>query len=69
MRQRLPRIAVPLDAGVPDVVLDLQAVLDRCYDEGAYARKIDYSQPPIPPLRPEDATWAEALLREKGLRP
>ena len=69
LRNRLPRIAVPLDEGVADVVLDLQAVLERCYDEAGYARKMDYRSEPVPPLSPEDAAWADALLREKGLRP
>jgi hypothetical protein len=68
LRQRLPRIHVPLADGDPDVVLDLQAVLDRCYDEGAYVRGLDYRQGPPVPLRREDAEWADALLREQGLR-
>lgn len=68
IRDRLPRITVPLNPGEPDLVLDLQAVFDRNYDEGAYTREIDYTQDPIPPLRPEDATWADALLKERGLR-
>lgn len=68
IRDRLPRIAVPLDPSEPDLVLDLQAVFDRNYDEGAYSREIDYTQDPIPPLRPEDAAWADALLKERGLR-
>ena len=68
VRQRLPRIHVPLADGDPDVVLDLQAVFDRCYDEGAYARRIDYRRDPPIPLEGEDAEWADKLLREKGLR-
>ena len=69
LRNRLPRIAVPLEEGVPDVALDLQAVLNYCYDESSYERGLDYRSKPIPPLSPEDAAWADALLREKGLRP
>jgi len=68
IRQRLPRILVPLAEGDPDVVLDLQAVFNRCYDEGAYARRIDYHRDPPIPLEGEDAEWADKLLREKGLR-
>lgn len=63
LRERLPRIAVPLDFGVSDLSLDLQAVLDRCYDEGGYAMQSDYTQPPVPPLAGDDAAWAEELLR------
>jgi hypothetical protein len=68
VRQRLPKIDVPLEEGVPDIVLDLQAVMDRAYDEGSYSRKTDYSLNPTPPLKQEDAAWADALLKEKGLR-
>lgn len=68
VRQRLPRFDVPLEEGVPDVVLDLQAVMDRAYDEGSYIRKTDYTQDPVPALTGDDALWADALLREQGLR-
>ena len=68
MRERLPRFRIPLDPGVPDVVLDLQVILDALYDAGYYQDKIDYEDEPEPPLKPEDAAWADALLREKGLR-
>jgi hypothetical protein len=68
IRDRLPRISVPLEDGVPDVVLDLQAVMDRAYDEGSYLRKTDYTHPAIPPLNLEDQVWANALLKRKGLR-
>jgi len=69
VRERLRRILVPLADGDADVVLDLQALFDRCYEEGAYARRIDYRRDPAPPLRDEDALWADALLRARGLRP
>lgn len=68
LRQWLPRILVPLGDGDPDIVLDLQAVFDRCYDEGAYARRFDYSRPPRIPLTGEAVEWADGLLRERGLR-
>ncbi|MBI3947435.1 MAG: DUF4058 family protein [Armatimonadetes bacterium] len=69
VRQRLPRVKVPLADDDPEVILDLQAAFDRCYDEGAYARRLDYRQDPAIPLRPDDAEWADHFLRERGLRP
>ncbi len=68
VRECLPCIAVPLGANMPDLPLDLQQPFNRCYDEGRYNRKIQYAHEPIPPLSAEDAVWADALLREKGLR-
>ncbi|MFQ6044287.1 MAG: DUF4058 family protein, partial [Candidatus Poribacteria bacterium] len=68
LRQRLPRIHIPLQDSDPDIVLDLQAVFNRCYDEGAYARRLNYrSEPPIP-LPDKNAQWSNELLREQGLR-
>jgi hypothetical protein len=68
LQQRLPRIAVPLTDNDPDVIVDLQALVSRCYDAGGYARRLDYRLEPAPALREADAAWADALLRDKGLR-
>jgi hypothetical protein len=68
VRQRLPRISVPLEAGIPDVVLDVQAVLERAYEDGAYSRVIDYRVEPVPPLTAENSDWVDTLLKTKGLR-
>jgi hypothetical protein len=39
------------------------------YDRARYDLRVDYkAAPPEPALSAEDATWLEALLREKGLR-
>jgi hypothetical protein len=68
LRERLPAIRIPLRREDRDVALDLQAVLDRCYEEGRYGDDIDYREQPDPPLGSDDARWAESLLREQGLR-
>lgn len=67
-RERMPVFAVPLREDDPPVALDLQAVFARCFEVGEYGLDIDYRQDPKPPLSSEDAAWADALLREKGLR-
>ena len=68
IRDRLPRIAVPLLENDPDLVLDLQPLLDRCYDAGAYGRRIDYATAPVPPLTRADAEWVDERLRAAGHR-
>lgn len=69
VRDRLPRIPVPLAIGDRDVVLDLQAVFNQCYEDGAFEDVVDYRQaPPPPPLSEEDMAWIDQLLKEKGRR-
>jgi hypothetical protein len=68
LRQRLPRIRIPLKAGDEDAALDLQSVVDAVYDISAYARRLDYGIAPIPPLNPEHVQWADELLTSAGLR-
>ena len=58
LRDRLPSIPVPLRPAQPDATLDLQAVLDRVYDEGGFAYLI-YDGAPDPPLDHEDSAWAQ----------
>lgn len=70
VQQRLPRIFIPLAPDDPKAaVLDLQAVIDRCYEAGAYDDVIDYRQnPPPPDFSTETMEWIGARLKEKGLR-
>ncbi len=68
LADRLPMIPVPLDPEVAPVMVDFQAVFDRCYDESGFARRAKYDRKPCdPPLTPDQQAWAEAILREKGL--
>ncbi len=68
LQRRLPRIRVPLRAPDPDVVLDLQAVFERCYDNGGYADLVDYRQPPPVELSVEETAWMDDLLKGTGIR-
>ncbi|CAN5723823.1 DUF4058 family protein [soil metagenome] len=67
LRERLPILPIPLREQDRDVPLDLQALIDQSYANGGYD-DIDYKVAPDLPLDPDDAAWADALLREKGLR-
>ena len=65
---RLPRVAIPLRGGDPDVSVDLQALFEQCYDNGQYGSEIDYGKPPNPPLTRAQATWARRILRRPRRR-
>jgi hypothetical protein len=64
---RLPRIRIPLRLTDPDVRLDLQAVVDQAYQDGGYG-DTNYSREPDPPFAPEEAEWANRLLKAAGRR-
>jgi hypothetical protein len=68
LRDRLPRIRIPLRIDDADAVLDLQDVLNRSYDISPFPERCHYDEPPMPALSADDAAWAEALLRQSGLR-
>src|SRR5262249_9200122 len=58
LRNKLPRILIPLAAGDPDVKLEIQIVLAQNYDDGCYRDRIDYSKPCVPRLSADDQAWA-----------
>ena len=66
LRERLPGVRVPLRNGDPDIVLDLQSLVDQAYEAGAYGRALDYVRPLDVPLAVDDAAWADGLLRAAG---
>ena len=69
LRDKLPTVPVPLLHPDPDAPLDLAGVVAAVYVRGAYARVIDYRQPPPPPaLSDADATWLDERLRAAKAR-
>jgi hypothetical protein len=63
--EALPRFRCPLAAGDDDVVVNLQAVLERTWEFGGYQDLLRYDQPCMPALPPEDQAWASRLIQEK----
>lgn len=44
LTSRLPDIPIPLDPGIEPIKVSLQAVFDRCYDEGGFNRIAKYDR-------------------------
>ena len=65
VREPIPATSIPLDPGVPDLTLDLRACMNHVYDVGRYSRQLDYTKPPLPPLREPDAAWVRELLASR----
>ena len=60
----LPILPLPLLEADPDAPLDLGAAVASVYERGAYARQIDYRQPPPPPeLSEEDLALVNEFLK------
>lgn len=68
LQDRLPVVGVPLQGSDAEATLDLGRALSLAYDRAGYDATVKYAAEPKPPLPPELAGWADALLREKNLR-
>ena len=66
LRQKLPKVNVPLADDTPDDALDLQKAIELVYARGRHG--IDYTLDPEPPLVGQTAAWADELLKASGLR-
>ena len=63
LRERLPRIRIPLAAGDRDVILDVQAAVAQTYDAGSYRDRLKYEAECVPLLSNEDQAWASEQIR------
>jgi len=68
VRDPIPSFALPLRPSDDEPSVDVDGLLHRLYDDLDYGASIDYAADPVPALRPEDADWANELLRAAGLR-
>ena len=64
LRERLPRIAVPLADSDLGVALDVQAVFNQVYEAGSYRDRLNYDVPCRPPLTADDQAWANELIKQ-----
>ncbi len=62
LRQRLPRLRIPLAQDDPDPTLDLQAAFEQVYLEGRYWRRVRYDETCVPRLSSQDQVWANERI-------
>jgi hypothetical protein len=58
----IPDIPIPLLPADIEPILKLNEVLHSLFDRARYDLSIDYGEPPEPRLRPEDESWAAAIV-------
>jgi len=62
LRQRIPAVRIPLKPGDPEIVLDVQSILNQAYDRLRYSSTLDDTRPLRPPLSPADSAWLQERL-------
>jgi hypothetical protein len=63
VRDLIPIFPLPLLPGDAEPPVRLGDVLKETYNACRYGLRIDYAQPPEPPLSEVDAQWAQGVLR------
>ena len=58
LRDPIPTFGLPLLPGDDEPPVELGAIFHALYERARYDLSLDYTQPPVPPIRDEDATWA-----------
>ncbi|MCL4832459.1 MAG: DUF4058 family protein [Caldilineaceae bacterium] len=57
LRQPIPEITIPLQKGEDEPTLALNDVLHSLYNRARFDLRLDYTEPPVPPLSEADAEW------------
>ena len=66
VQQSIPSVSIPLLPGEPDILLNLQPLLDQVYRKGRYHLAIDYGQSPSPKFTQTNQQWALKLIEERA---
>jgi hypothetical protein len=69
LRQPIPSFALPLQQGEVEPFLNLGTILHTLYERRRFDLRLDYTQPPVPPLPKEDVAWAKQLLNTSSSNP
>jgi hypothetical protein len=60
----IPQFPLPLLPDDEEPLVNLGEILHALYNRARFDLRLDYSQPPVPPLREEDVQWADALIEQ-----
>jgi hypothetical protein len=68
VRDAIPIFRLPLLPGDDEPEVNTTRLLHDLYDRAGFDLRLDYTRSPDPELAPEDAAWADELLRLAGVR-
>jgi hypothetical protein len=67
LRQPIPVFTLPLLPGDDEPEVALNRILHALYRRARFDLRLDYTQPPVPPLAEANAAWAQELIAWRGL--
>ena len=65
LRDPIPAFSLPLLPDDEEATVELGVIFHALYERASYDMSLDYSQPPVPPLREEDAAWAREQIEQR----
>ena len=69
LRQPIPAFTLPLLPGDDEPEVALNHIIHALYRRARFDLRLDYTQPPIPPLTEADVAWAQELITARDLEP
>jgi hypothetical protein len=66
LRQPMPAFTLPLLPGDAEPEVTLNPILHDPYRRARFDLRLDYTQPPVPPLSETDRVWAQELIQASG---
>jgi hypothetical protein len=64
LRQPIPSLTLPLLPGDEEPEVRLNRILHDLYRRARFDLRLDYTQPPVPPLSDADRLWAHELIAD-----
>lgn len=68
VRQPIPVFPLPRQPSDDEPLVEVNRIVHDLYERAGYDLRINYRDDAVPPLEGDDAVWADARLREAGLR-
>jgi hypothetical protein len=67
LRQPIPPFTLPLLPGEEEPEVALNQILHALYGRARFDLRLDYTQPPVPPLSDANTAWTQELIQASGL--
>lgn len=69
VRHPIPSFPLPLLPDDEEPTVELGEIVHALYTRARFDLRLNYTKPPVPPLRDEDVAWAQTLIVQHGDMP